>query len=112
MISPLAASFIDRKGNALNSDSCPVARSCHLTLKQGASRGGGYGREGADRIRTGAWRFCRPLPYHLGTATMTESAEGCAEQGYKSNDGPGRLSPQSTGPTLKNDFLNLHGATF
>ena len=23
---------------------------------------------GADRIRTGAWRFCRPLPYHLATA--------------------------------------------
>ena len=23
---------------------------------------------GDDRIRTGEWRFCRPLPYHLATS--------------------------------------------
>src|SRR5690554_1716728 len=25
---------------------------------------------GADRIRTGAYRFCRPVPYRLGTAPL------------------------------------------
>ena len=28
---------------------------------------GVYPVRGVDQIRTGAWRFCKPLPYRLGT---------------------------------------------
>src|SRR5262245_9644029 len=29
---------------------------------------------GDDRIRTGEWRFCRPLPYHLATSPQRDSS--------------------------------------
>ena len=30
---------------------------------------------GAARIRTGEWRFCKPLPYHLATAPSRTTAK-------------------------------------
>jgi hypothetical protein len=41
---------------------------------------------GGDRIRTDASRFCRPLPYHLGTPP---EAENRVRQTYHGTSGPG-----------------------
>src|SRR5207302_11442064 len=49
-------------------------------VEVGRNRNGGDGRD-----RTGEWRFCRPLPYHLATSPsqkIGESSEPASQRQY------------------------------